>query len=302
LTLQSTQIPDAILDRTADQQMRSVLEPPRGFAVSAIARNKLIVVLAALACAAAGIAVGENRTPIYTASTTLQVGQVNPNSPGFFGYVQSSSSVATAFSRAISAEPVLATIQHELKLKPSTALSRLSAEPIPQSPVFRVFAEGPTESAAVQLANTASRSVIAYESQSNNSNPESASVLSEYRAASVRLREATEAVAHLAHKHASRHALAQAVAVKSAAAAELRALDVAYTATVTNRAPTHGLISLLAGASNASSDHSSKLKQYAIIGLLAGIVVGALLAMLRERLRERRAWNRLDGNRPQAGR
>jgi capsular polysaccharide biosynthesis protein len=300
--LDSAEITDTISRQQAEAQIRSVLEPPSGFTVSSIARNKLIVILAALVFAAAGIAAGVARKPTYTASATLQVGQVNPNSPGFFGYVQSSSSLATAFSRAISAEPVLATVQHKLKLQPDVALSRLSAEPIPQSPIFRVIAEGPTESAAVQLANTTSRALIGYEEQSNNTNPESASVLSEYRAASVRLREAAEAVAHLAHKHVSKRALARAEAAKNAAAAELRALDVAYTTTVSQRAPRSGLISLLAGASNASSDHSAKLQQYGVIGLLAGIVIGCVLAVLRERLRVRRQWRNLNGERPATAR
>lgn len=286
--LDSTQITDAMptaLDRP-DEAMSSAFEPPSGFVVSAIARNKWLVLLVAIAVTVMGLAVGKTRKTTYTASATLQVGQVNPNSPGFFGYVQSSASLATAFSRSITAEPVLTAIQHKLKLAPSAALPRLSSEPIPQSPVFRVIATGATEYGAVQLANVAANAVIAYEGQSNSANPEAESLLAEYRDASVRLHDTVENLAHLSHqRNSSKSALAYAEAEKNAAAAKFRALGVAYTSTVSSQAPRNGLVSLLAGAAGASSDHSSKIEQYGFIGLLLGIVIGCLIAVLRERLR-----------------
>ncbi len=88
--------------------VHGVFEPPSSFVLSAIGRNKLLVCGCAVVAALIGTAYGLSRPRTYTASATLQVGQVNPNSPGFYSYVQSASALATAFSRAISAEPVLA--------------------------------------------------------------------------------------------------------------------------------------------------------------------------------------------------
>ena len=79
---------------------QSVFEPPDSFILSAIGLNKLLVALCALVMGLAGVAYGLARQPTYTASASPQVGQVNPNSPGFLGYVQSASSLATAFSRS----------------------------------------------------------------------------------------------------------------------------------------------------------------------------------------------------------
>jgi capsular polysaccharide biosynthesis protein len=268
-----------------------VFEPPSGFALSAIARHKLIVLLSILALAVIGVAFGRSRPISYTASATLQIGQVNPNSPGFYGYVQSSAALATAFSRSIAAEPVLATVQDKLKLTPAKALSRLSAEPIPQAPAFRVIATGGSEHGAVALANVAAKAVIAYEAQSNNANPEAESLLHEYSAASVRLQHSNENIAHLVHRshgHVSKSALARAEAVKNAESARFKAIGSSYNAAVLSQAPRSGLVSLLAGATTASSNRSSKMELFGFLGLLAGIIAGCGFAVLRERVRTRR--------------
>jgi Chain length determinant protein len=269
-----------------DQLIEGVFEPPSGFVLPAIARNKLVVLICGALLALVGVGYGISRPKTYTASTTLQVGQVNPNSPSFFGYVQSSASLATAFSRSIDAEPVLDSVQRKLKLAPSVAVGRLSAEPIPVSPAFRVIATGPTKMAAIALANTASEAVIAYESQSNSSNPAAESLLHEYREASFRLQQAAVGLSHLSQrKHVPSQALARAEAEKNAAEVTLRAIGSSYIGAVASEAPRSGLVSLIAGATSASSDRTSKVELLGFVGLWIGIVVGCITAVLRERLR-----------------
>lgn len=264
-----------------------VLEPPNSFVFSAISRNKAIVFLCALVLAAAGLGVGLKRHPTYTASATIQVGQVNPNSPGFFGYVQSATSLATAFSRAISAEPVLTTVEKTLHLSPEGANARLSAEPLPQTPAFRVIATGQSVSAAIKLANVAANAVIAYESESNSANPESASLLVDYRRAAILLQQAKDRLLLVSNKGKAppSTAIAHAQANVNAATVRLNAIGVAYTAAVGSTAPRSGLVSLLAGATSASSDRSSKAELFGFLGLLAGLVAGSAIAALRERRR-----------------
>src|SRR5665213_3234300 len=77
----------------SDQSVRGIFEPPNGFVLAAIARHKLIVGLCAVALALIGAGYGLSRPKTYTATATLQVGQVNPNSPGFGSYVQSASAL-----------------------------------------------------------------------------------------------------------------------------------------------------------------------------------------------------------------
>jgi hypothetical protein len=277
----------------ADRLIEGVFEPPNGFVLAAIARNKWIVGICTVLLAVIGTAYGLSRHPTYTTSATLQVGQVNPNSPGFFGYVQSAASLATAFSRAIDAEPVLDAVRQKLKVAPSQAVERLSAEPIPTSPAFRVIATGPTELAAVQLANVAASALIEYEGQSNSANPQADSLLREYRQASLALRRA---VAHVVRESRKKRGysspLAAAEAEKNAASVKLRAIGVAYTNAIASRGPSSGLVSLVAGAAGASSDRNAKTEKFGLIGLLAGIVIGCMAAILFER---RRMTRRLAG-------
>jgi capsular polysaccharide biosynthesis protein len=275
------------------QLMHGGIEPPSGFIVTAIARHKLLVLMSAIVVAAIGTTFGVSRPSTYTASATLQVGQVNPNSPGFYSYVTSASALATDFSRAVGAAPVLAEVQKRLKLAPSTAASRLSGEPLPQSPAFRVIATGPSESAAIALADVAAGAVQTYESQSNTADPEAEALLGEYKAASLALQHSAASLTRLERAGHNQHStaaltpsgLVAAKAEKDTAAAKLAAIGAAYTAAVASEAPRAGLVSLVAGASSASNDRHSKIEIFGFVALLIGIVLGCALAIGLERAR-----------------
>lgn len=277
----------------ADPLLRGIFEPPNSLTLAAIARHKWMVALLAIALAALGAAYGLARKPTYTASATLQVGQVNPNSPGFYGYVQSASALASAFSRAIQAEPVLQAVQHKLALTPASASARLSAEPIPVSPAFRVIATGPSRAAALALANVTAAALIEYESQSNSANPQAGALLHEYAEASFALQRASASFARVAReRRASPAAKARAAAEKTAAQVKLKAIGNSYVGAVTSQAPRSGLVTLLAGATSASSDRKSKIEMFSFVGLLAGLVLGCAAAIWRER----RGLNRATGS------
>lgn len=267
-----------------DQPTAEVFEPPSNFVVDAIRYHRLLVTAFAVACALIGAGIGLARTPVYTASATLQVGEVNPNSPGFGSYTQSATSLATAFSRAIVASPVLARVEDKLGLAPKSAASHLSAEPIPLSPVFRVIATGASESAALRLANVTSGAVVAYVTKSNSSSPAATSLLQAYRSAALDLKRAKSKLEALeADDSASSAALLDAEAAQSTAQVKLEAISRSYIAAVASQAPRSGLVSVLAGATTASSDRKSTLELYAFLGLLIGFLLGCAAAVWRER-------------------
>ncbi len=253
----------------------------------AIGRHKLLVVACAVAVAVLGAAAGAVGKSTYTAAAALQVGKVNPNSPGFYGFVQSSTDLAAAFSRAITAAPVLATVQRTLGLSPDAAVTQLSAEPIPESPVFRVIASAPNAAAAVRLANVTSRAVIAYEGAANTYSPESRRLLHDYRAASLRLARTQATLARATSDYAAdpdaarRLGLESAHASQAAAALQVHALASAYQLSAESTDTTE-LVSLLSGAVTAESDRKSKIELLGFVGLLAGLVIGCALAVLRE--------------------
>lgn len=264
--------------------------------IRAIARRKLFVVLLGVVVAVAGVAMGLVRKPTYTSSTTLQVGTVNLNSPSFYGFVQSASALATVFSRSVTAEPVLAEIKSKLGVSPSEATQRLAAEPIPLSPGFRIIATGSTAQSAVNLTNTASDAVVAYEAHAaSTTSPQTGSLLASYERAAQTLQQATATVTQLvlARKHGSRESSTLVQARSNLDAARLRAtaLGAAYQSALVSAGanPSTGLVSVVAGAVTASSDRSSKIELLAFVGLLAGLVFGALLATLYEQRRVRRS-------------
>jgi hypothetical protein len=270
-----------------DSAAQGVFEPPEGDLLKAISRNKGLIAICAILCALAGVTIGLLRPATYEAAATLQVGQVNPNSPGFASYTQSSSSLATAFSRAIAAEPVLVKIEHKLGLTPQRAVTRLSSEPIALSPAFRVIATGPSARDAMRLANVAAGGVIAYENRSNSANPQAAALLSSYRRASLALNQASEKVSQLGPEAPSEDRL-EAEAELSSARVQLKAISNAYVTTVASQPPRAGFVSLLAGATSASDNRSSRVQLFGFVGLLAGIALGCAVAFRRERRRERR--------------
>jgi len=265
-------------------------QPPPSPVATAIGRHKLLVILCAVALAALGAAAGAARKGTYTAATTLQVGKVNPNSSGFYGFVQSASDLAAVFSRAITAAPVLAAVHSQLGLAPVAAVTRLAAEPLPNSPAFRVIATGPTPRAAVSLANVTSNALIAYEAQANTYSPESQRMLDEYRNTSLTLAHANMqfsrvAQGYAAHRDSARRlALERAEASRATASLQVQALASGYQLSAQSTT-TRDLISLLAGASTATSDRKSKIELLGFIGLLGGLVIGCAIALLYEQRR-----------------
>ena len=241
--LPSVERQSASLNGEGSSLSEGIFEPSDSFAVRAIGQNKLLVVAIALLVGLLGAGTGYLREPTYTASASLQVGQVNPNSPGFLGYTNSAASLATAFSRSVGAAPVLATVECKLQLSRELAASRLTAEPIPQAPVFQVIATGPNERAAVKLANVAAGAVVVYESRSNSANPQARWLLGDYRRTSLALRRAVMRVAEVDASSAGSEELLRAEAAKSAAQVQLDATGKAYTEAVTSEAPRQGLVS-----------------------------------------------------------
>jgi capsular polysaccharide biosynthesis protein len=284
-------ITDPATRLNARTEPRGLFEPPRGFVVMAIARHKLLIAIVAVATAMLGVGYGLLRKPNYTAAATLQVGQVNPNSPGFYGYVQSAAALAGAFSRAIDAEPVLDVVQRKLHLTPAAAAARLSSEPIPVSPAFRVIATGPSAAAAIELANVTAAGITEYETHSNGTGGEAEALLHEYAEASFALQNATQSFSTAQrNRRTSAQQLARSAADRTAAEVKLKAIGNSYVSAVASQAPSAGLVSLLAGAAGASSDRRAKIEMLGLIGLLAGLVLGSSFAMARQ-LPARRTGN-----------
>jgi capsular polysaccharide biosynthesis protein len=282
----------------------------RSLIVEAISRSKWIMLLLAVVLAGAGVAVGYKRKPTWSASSTLEVGaNINPNSPGFSSFVQSATSLATTFSREITATDVLNRIHNKTKLSPVAAAGRVTATPIPDGAAIKVIATGPTSSAAIKLANTAASALVAHESGNNFSSAApaiyrsyqaQASLLAHDKARLQRLQNApaqsavgststTSSIGSTSTTSAANPALVQAQADVSSAQARANALSTAYTqAIVAQPSASTDLLTPLATAVTATSDRIHKIELLGFVGLAAGLLLGGAIAILREQRRSRR--------------
>lgn len=275
-------------------------EPSPSLIVAALGRYKWLVLGLTVVLTICGLAIGYKRKPIYTANATVQVGQVNPNSPGFYGFVQSATELATTFSRAITANGVLSIIQHKTGLTPARSSARLSATPIPDGAAFSVIATGSTSQSAVSLANTAAAAMVTYEAAANSSasttSSNTAAIFNEYRGQSTQLAHDKAIVQKLQNNSSSNGsspdptnpALVQAQANAGLAQGRANALAAAYTQALENQQPPGTMLSPLASALTASSDRKHKLELFAFVGLAAGLLIGSAIAVMLEQRRVRR--------------
>ncbi|HZV74520.1 MAG TPA: hypothetical protein VFF79_12450 [Conexibacter sp.] len=236
----------------------------------------------------AGIAAGLLRQPVYQAESRLLVGKVNPGTPTLPGFVQASTALADAYSRSIAATDVIDPVATQLRLPSLVVASRLTASPVPQSPVIRVIGEGPTARAATALSALASQRLTRYVTQLNASSGDGPKLLASYRGAVIDVGRA-EARVTAFHASFAKHptskaarALGQARADLDATQLRARAIGAAYAGDQQAFGSSTGIVSVLALAQQASSDRMHKLELLGFVGLLVGGVLGLGLAWFRE--------------------
>lgn len=275
-------------------------EPAPSLLVAALGRYKWLVLGLAVLLAAIGVAIGYARKPVYTATSTVQVGQVNPNSPGFYGFAQSATELATTYSRAINANGVLSIVQQKTGLSPQQAASRLTATPIPDGAAFSVIATGPSSQAAIHLANAASAAMVSYEaansSRGNTGGSNAAALYNQYRAetrqvahykAIVQKLQNQQSVTGTGTSNPTDPKLVEAQSNADLAQGHANALAAAYTQALENQQPPGTLLAPLASALSATSDRKHKLELSGFAGLAIGLLIGGAIAVLLELRRVR---------------
>jgi hypothetical protein len=236
----------------------------------------IVVLLAAAAVFA------ERRPVAYTAESDLQVGRLNVSTPGAIaGFAQAAGTLTSGYARAVFADGVVDPLAVRFHTTPGAIRSLLSTTPVPTSPIVALFATGPSDTQAVDLANAASHQLVVFLVRSNRRNPDAARLLLEIHVAAAQY-EAD--LAHIQTARAAPHP-PSAVVQRLAAAVEvdhvqLAALEASYQSTVGSEAVS-SLLQPLISAHSASSNKSSHLQ----IALFAALVVGALLGLALATLR-----------------
>lgn len=260
---------------------------PRVTTLTAARRHWLLVAFITLLFTGAGVAVALVRQPVYTAGTRLVVGRIDVSAPGALGsFTVATQAIASQYSRSIDAEGITHRVAPRAGLTPTQVASRVSATPIPESPVIKVFAQGTSATDAVRLANLASDALVTFTTLLNRSNPDTSRLLTRFTASSrevvvqdaqlSRLRRS-----YVAHPTRATRDEMQATEVKLRVAELQRdTLRDAYDASTQSQAAT-SLVQVLERASGAASDRLRYLQFLGFIGFVAGLAVGLALATLR---------------------
>jgi capsular polysaccharide biosynthesis protein len=275
----------------------------------AVRASWLLVLIPILLLVGAGVAWGLKRDPHYTAQTRLGVFHVDVSA--FSGSSSAAESLADSYSRAIDANQVVRPIAARFHMSPQDVRARLSAAPIPDSPVFRVVASAGSQRRAVALANAASGALLEYVAGLDRSGRDAAGLFRRLSAAESRFNELLAAQDRLREDVAAtpeptpttaqpttveptapqptqkeRLALARARAAAAAAHDRVNALRTAYSQSV-GSGTSRQTLSVLVSATDATSDRWPRLELLAFVGLAIGTAIGVALAMARASRRRR---------------
>jgi hypothetical protein len=254
---------------------------------TAARRHAGLVALTVLLALGAALAYGLLRSPQYTAEARVTVGQISVATQGIPGFVTAASGLASAYSRAVDAPPVVRRAAAAAAVPEGEARDAVSASPIPDAPLFRVEAESDARGRAIALANGAAEGVIDYVRLVNRRADVRQGIRSRYGRVSrdvQRLRLARDAARRSFDRRETadtRERLQAATGRYDTARLEQEALRNVYGSAIQG-ASAANLLQLLAPATEAESDRRSVLERLLLTGLLGGLVLGLALAMLRE--------------------
>ncbi len=283
-----TQDPVMLEDPGLRADIHRSLLVPRMSAFEAIRRHWLTALLPFVAFVAAAVVLAAARAPVYTAEARLAIAGVDLSSPGALsGFASASESLASTYSRSVTAQPVVEQVAQKVGASPTEVLADLSATPVPLSPVFRVIATTNSASLAPEMANAAAVALQDY-IQTLNAGAQRGGkrFYDEYRQAagtvqSLQVDQQNASSDYAQHKTAANaRELAKTRADLSTAQLGLQGLEQNYLATTGGRVDI-ATVQQINTAADASSDRRSHFLIFVLIGAVAGALAGVAVATLR---------------------
>lgn len=263
-------------------------EPPGP--IAAAAARPWLVALPIIIALLLAFLVSTFRTPVYTAETRLAVGTLNVETQQIPAIVEAMKTLSSSYARLVDAQPVVTDVAATTGLTEGEVAARISGSPVPESPIFRVLAEGADEQSAVTLANTTADSLRAYITTLNRDEAESTDLLAQYREAQTvveRLRRRLQA-AQVAQRRndnvANRRAVDNASAALRSANLRANAIDTLYRQSVGGSVAANR-VQVVNPAATAGNDAGSFRSRLMFSGLVLGALIGLAVAWLVARLR-----------------
>jgi uncharacterized protein involved in exopolysaccharide biosynthesis len=261
----------------------------------ALGRHWFVALLPVLAFVALGAAYAVTRPPVYTARSTLSVMQLDLSSPGALaGFPAATQALASAYSRAVDSEALTAPVAKTLRQNAADVAASTSATPVPQSPVIHVLATGDLPAGAIDRANAMSRQLVTYVAALSRTDRRGKTLLRQYREAARAYQAALAAQGRAQRAYdRAQNDRNQARLIRSradASTAELRSQTIRTRYEQSQQALSNSTaLQILSPARTAQSDRRSRFELAVLIGLVAGLLVGAALASWRFQRVARRA-------------
>lgn len=246
--------------------------------MEAVRLRPWLLALCVVAFTGAGVVAGLSRTPVYTAEARSAVSRIDVTTQSLPGFAAGVQSLAVAYSRIIGAQQVIDATAATLGEDPGVVSDRLSAAPIPESPLFRVFGTGTSPEQAIATANAASRALRDYVTKVNAQNPDAARIYGRFTQAVTAKQKAAADLA-AARATGDPNAIATATAALAGANLKVDTLRGLYAQAQQGTASAN-VIQVITPARTAFSDRRSTLQRLAVTGLVAGVLVGLALCML----------------------
>jgi hypothetical protein len=259
--------------------------PARVGVLQAIRRYPFVAIAPMIVLAALGAALGYVRSPVYTATAQLAVGQPTATDPAALGnVVQASATLAGVYSRMINATDVKRSVFRAVG-RPA-ASSGISATPVPDSPLVKVSATASSARTAVVVANAGARSLTAYVRKVNDPSGGARAIFRRFRAAALKYVQQLKIVDKLKSRYAqsattsNQHSLDQGEADLASLLLEREGLRASYETSQLKTRSTPAL-STFALARGATSDRRQVMQVLGLLGLIAGAAIGAAMASAR---------------------
>lgn len=245
--------------------------------LQSLRRHLVLALLPVVLLIGAGVAIGLARTPEYESEARLNVGGLTLTQQSIEGYTSAVQQLAVAYSRTIDANGVVEPVSAETGVPPGEVVDRVSATPIPGSPVIRVIATGEDSGETIRLADAAADALVAYAVELNSGETQSGRLLVRFRAASRDFRRASATLDRARRRKRDTRAIETRVDI---ARLRMQVAGVLYQNSQAGQATT-GLVQKLAPAARANSDRDEMLRTLVAGGAVGGLLIGIGLAVWR---------------------
>lgn len=268
--------------------------PPPPSLSGVLARRWWLILLLAVLGAAAGIAAAVQRSPEYTVRSEYNVGSVNLRNQAVPGFEEGAESLASAYARIVGTTVILAPVARRTRTPLPETAERLSADPVPNSPVLRLTATGASPAQARALNTAGGEELQLYVRRQEQASRRSEALLRRYRSATQRATELGDREGRLrARRRLGQGSTTRAQVRQASVAADTQRLEAETIGNLYREAVDRegdGLeIELLEQTGSPSSDRVTFLQRLGFVGFIGGSALGVVFALALGRRAQRRS-------------